>query len=148
MVDGSKRTAIDEMIELPALSDARISPDGSAVAFVVRTTDWDANAYKRCVWVADAQGGKLRAVAQNLDASTHPRWTADGRLLGESGVLELDGAGEATFEFRAPERAAGARVVLYFERATGTMRMEGSVELERVVLASGEREKQSSGTME
>jgi len=70
-------------------------------------------------------------------ASSGLRWrlrAAGGRLLGESEALAYEGAGESIFEFQAPEGVRGARLVLDHQRASGSMRMEGSLELEEVRL--------------
>lgn len=55
-------------------------------------------------------------------------------VLAESEELVLAGDEEMSFEFRVPEDVSGAVLSLYHERSSGSMRMEGSVELEEVRL--------------
>lgn len=106
MTDGAVRWTVDELIEVPALSDARVSPEAELVAFVVRMTDWEANAYGRRVWLVDTAGGEAHAVAANLDVSVHPRWTGDGRLY----VLGRRGDGPTCIFRVDPRDGSAARV--------------------------------------
>ena len=42
----------DAIADLIELSDPRVSPDGSTIAFVVTTVDLPGNAYRSGVWVS------------------------------------------------------------------------------------------------
>lgn len=97
-------------------------------------------------YVALAPGGRYRLSAKYRSrsagmlrdvVSSGLRWrvrTQARAVLGESEELNFDGEGISIFEFLVPEDVTGALVVLHYERASGTMRMEGSVELEEVRL--------------
>lgn len=77
---------IDEVIELPDPGDARISPDGSYVAYVVRTPDWKQNEYISQIWLVqipeaeDAQPTP-RQLTFAKESSWRPRWSPDGEWL-------------------------------------------------------------------
>jgi hypothetical protein len=78
----------------------------------------------------EGTGGEIR----NSGLSWRVR-AADGSVLGESGALATEGAGESQFEFAAPQGVRGAWVILEFERSSGSVRMAGSLRLEQVRLA-------------
>ncbi len=64
------------------LADARISPDGKQVAYVVTTIDAKANRRNSSVWAVAADGSSAprRLTAQGF-SSNSPRWSPDGSRL-------------------------------------------------------------------
>ena len=72
--------SIDDLIALKRASGTpAISPDGRRVAFVVRETNWDGNAYETEVWVADAgTAGSARPLTSGAKSSLQPAWSPDG----------------------------------------------------------------------
>jgi len=72
---------IDEMIELPRISNARISPDGSRVAYVVSTPDWKQNEHITQIWLVGAEGIPARQLTYGKCSSHSPRWSPDGDWL-------------------------------------------------------------------
>ena len=72
----------EDLYDFQFLADAQISPDGSRVAYVVRTVDRDNNTYRSAIWLVPFDGG---APATKLTAGTgqdaQPRWSPDGRSL-------------------------------------------------------------------
>ena len=46
--------AIDDLLNLKRVGAPAISPDGTLVAYTVRETNWDENAYETEIWVGDA----------------------------------------------------------------------------------------------
>ena len=47
---------VDEILSIKRVAAPEISPDGRLVAYTVRDTNWDDNAYETEIWVADASG--------------------------------------------------------------------------------------------
>jgi dipeptidyl aminopeptidase/acylaminoacyl peptidase len=98
----------DDVYELTGVGDARISPDGSRVAFVVSTTDREANEYRSKIWVAPLDGSEEpRAFTTGEKRDGSPRWSPDGQWLafvsnrgddkaqGQIYVIPASGGGEA-----------------------------------------------------
>lgn len=88
------------MLAMERLSDPQMAPDGSAVAFTVRTTDLAANRGRTDIWIAPFDGSEPRRLTTNEAADFHPRWAPDGRGLfflstrsGSSQVWRLPVAG-------------------------------------------------------
>src|SRR5262245_52078661 len=69
------------MLAMQRLSDPQLSPDGKWLAFVVRTTDMQANKGKFDVWLTSADGKQTRAITTHPSADTHPRWSRDGKSI-------------------------------------------------------------------
>ncbi len=69
------------MLAMERLSDPQMAPDGSAVAFTVRTTDLAANRGRTDIWIAPFDGSEPRRLTTNEAADFHPRWAPDGRGL-------------------------------------------------------------------
>lgn len=73
--------SIHDMLAMERLSDPQMAPDGSAVAFVVRTTDLAANRGRTDLWSVPVAGGPPRRLTTHEAADYHPRWSPDGRDL-------------------------------------------------------------------
>lgn len=95
----------DELYRIPFVSDARLSPDGRRVAFVVTQADRDADEDRSRIWMVDADGEAAPRVLTTGPADSQPRWSPDGRWLAFVGrraghdrsqlwVLPTDGGGE------------------------------------------------------
>lgn len=69
----------DDLYRLRLISDAQIAPDGSRVAFVLKTIDRDKNDYLSNIYVVTCDGAVSQFTAGNKDSA--PRWSPDGRYL-------------------------------------------------------------------
>ncbi len=63
------------------VSDARVSPDGRIVAFVVTTLSEERDEYLSQIWLVDAAGGDPRRFTTGPRRDTAPRWSPDGARL-------------------------------------------------------------------
>lgn len=73
--------SVDQMVELKRASGAAISPDGQWVAYMVRETDWEENAFDTEIWLADARTTTSRQLTRGKKSSTSPAWSPDGSRL-------------------------------------------------------------------
>jgi dipeptidyl aminopeptidase/acylaminoacyl peptidase len=73
--------SIDQILSLKRAGSPAISPDGRVVAYTVRETDWDDNAYETEIWLADAGSGATRQLTNGKKSSTSPAWSPDGSRL-------------------------------------------------------------------
>jgi dipeptidyl aminopeptidase/acylaminoacyl peptidase len=73
---------IDQLISLKRAGSPAISPNGQWVAYTLRDTNWDENAYHTEIWLADVKSGELRQLTNNLKkSSTSPTWAPDSSKL-------------------------------------------------------------------
>lgn len=110
---------IDDLARFATPSDPQISPDGSRIAYVLKTTDLEKNRYFTHIWVtlAAVDGGAARQWTRSgVGGEDRPRWSPDGRWLAfTSGreekraqiyLLPLDG-GEAEKKTNLPPGSFG-----------------------------------------
>lgn len=95
--------APDSLYALQFVGDARISPDGRRIAYVVTRSDREKNRYDSDLWVVETSGGDPRPFVAAEGNDMRPRWSPDGRRLAfvstrtgkpQIHVLEMSG-GEA-----------------------------------------------------
>ena len=72
---------VDQILSLKRVGSPEISPDGRWVAYTVRETNWDDNAYETEIWLADATGGAQRQLTNAKKSSQSPAWSPDGSRL-------------------------------------------------------------------
>lgn len=95
----------EDLVRLDRLSDPQLSPDGTKVAYVVRTTDVEANRGRTDLWLLDLRtrdAAPVRLTSHEANDSS-PRWSPDGTSIyflstrgGSSQVWRLPlGGGEA-----------------------------------------------------
>jgi dipeptidyl aminopeptidase/acylaminoacyl peptidase len=72
---------VDQILSLKRVSAPEISPDGRMVAYTVRETNWDENAYETEIWIADVATGATRQLTNGKKSSLSPAWSPDGSRL-------------------------------------------------------------------
>ena len=70
-----------DLTRIRFVSDARVSPDGGAVAFVVTTLSEERDEYLSQIWLVDTAGGEPRRFTAGPRRDTAPRWSPDGARL-------------------------------------------------------------------
>ncbi len=78
--DGQTPT-IDDVLNLRRVGAPAVSPNGRWVAYTVRETNWDENAYETEIWLADAQTKTARQLTNAKKSSSQPAWSPDGQWL-------------------------------------------------------------------
>jgi dipeptidyl aminopeptidase/acylaminoacyl peptidase len=73
---------VDDYFRIKDVEDARISPDGKWVAYVITTHDVKEDKNKTQIWMTAAVGGEAIPLTPQSANSTHPRWSPDGKYLG------------------------------------------------------------------
>ena len=72
----------EDVFELTGVSDPRISPDRTTIAYVVWSLDRDANEYRSAIWLIAADGSSPpRRFTSGSKRDSAPRWSSDGRAL-------------------------------------------------------------------
>ncbi len=72
---------IDQLVSLGRVGSPAISPDARRVAYTVRETNWEENAYKTEIWLTDVSTGTVRQLTNAKKSSSQPAWSPDGRTL-------------------------------------------------------------------
>jgi dipeptidyl aminopeptidase/acylaminoacyl peptidase len=73
--------SIHDMLAMERLSDPQVSPDGRWVAFVVRSTDLEANRGRTDIWLASIDGKTTKRLTSHEAGDWNPRWCRDGGLF-------------------------------------------------------------------
>lgn len=71
-----------DVINLQSVGSPAISPDGKAVAYTIRTTDWKDNRFDTEIWLWRQGAGSIQLTRSPKGSSTAPRWSPDGKWLG------------------------------------------------------------------
>ncbi len=73
---------VRDLVTLERISDPQVSPDGSQVAYVQRSTDLEADRGRTDLWLVAVDGGSAPRQLTTHEASDFsPRWSVDGRSL-------------------------------------------------------------------
>ena len=73
----------EAMVNLPVTGSPELSPDGSMIAYTVRTTNMegDASSFSTHIWVASADGSMNRQFTFGEQSATNPQFSPDGQFL-------------------------------------------------------------------
>ena len=72
---------VDQILSIKRAGSPEISPDGRWVAYTIRQTNWDDNAFDTQIWLADAASGSTRQLTNAKKSSQSPAWSPDGSKL-------------------------------------------------------------------
>lgn len=72
---------VEDLMALKSAGGARISPDGTRVAYTVNETDMEQDAYVTQIWLADVATGRTLQLTRAKKSSSGPAWSPDGRSL-------------------------------------------------------------------
>ena len=70
---------LDEYLNTTEITQARLSPDGSAAVIATESPDWKANAFSDDLWLWSAKGG-LRPLTHS-GSEENPKWSPDGKWI-------------------------------------------------------------------
>jgi dipeptidyl aminopeptidase/acylaminoacyl peptidase len=72
---------LDDLPRLREVRDPQCSPDGKWVAYVVSTTDVQADRSNSHIWLAGYDGKIDRQITSSQESESSPRWSPDGRYI-------------------------------------------------------------------
>ncbi len=70
---------VDEFMNTTAITDAKISPDGSAVVIATENPDWKASVFRHDLWLWTKQDG-LKPLTHS-GSEERPEWSPDGKWI-------------------------------------------------------------------
>jgi dipeptidyl aminopeptidase/acylaminoacyl peptidase len=71
----------DDIYRMEAVSDPQISPDGQWIAYLVTTSDRDADEVRSAIWMVSWDGKQQVQMTSASNSIATPRWSPDGRYL-------------------------------------------------------------------
>jgi dipeptidyl aminopeptidase/acylaminoacyl peptidase len=71
--------SFDEYFNTTSITDAKISPDGSAAVIATESPDWQASTFRHDLWLWTAQGG-LKPLTHS-GSEERPEWSPDGKWI-------------------------------------------------------------------
>jgi len=72
---------LEDLLRIRNIEDARISPAGDRVAYVLSEIDLDENATPSRIWLVKATGGAPLRLTAGPGRDETPRWSPDGKVL-------------------------------------------------------------------
>jgi dipeptidyl aminopeptidase/acylaminoacyl peptidase len=72
---------VDQILSLKRAGSPEMSPNGRSVAYTIRTTNWDDNAYETQIWIADARTATMHQLTAGQKSSSSPKWSPDSSRL-------------------------------------------------------------------
>jgi dipeptidyl aminopeptidase/acylaminoacyl peptidase len=105
------------VLSLESAGGPRISPDGTAVLYPVRKTDWEGNRFDTEIWLARGDEEPFQLTRTKDDSSSDASWSPDGRQ-----VAFLADRGNDTQIWLISARGGEARAVTAVEDGVSTFR--------------------------
>jgi len=73
--------SIVDMLNVPALSNQQLSPDGSSITYELAEADWQQNKQITHIWRQDVAGGDPVQLTNGTEGEADARWSPDGRFV-------------------------------------------------------------------
>src|SRR4051812_2556309 len=72
---------VQDQVTMGRVLDFEVAPDGSKIAYVLRTTDLEENKGRTDIWVVNADGSNTRQLTTAPESDTEPQWSPDGKSI-------------------------------------------------------------------
>jgi dipeptidyl aminopeptidase/acylaminoacyl peptidase len=72
---------IVDLINVPTMGGAQISPDGRQIVYTVARPDWAANRTVSHIWRIDIDGNNALQLTNGPEGESTPRWSPDGKVV-------------------------------------------------------------------
>ncbi|HEY3121383.1 MAG TPA: S9 family peptidase [Vicinamibacteria bacterium] len=130
--DGRRPFQLEDVVAFKTIREARVSPDGSRVAFIVRAGEADQARFTTRLWVAATDGSSpARPLTSDEAPHSAPRWSPDGTR-----IAFLAGRGEQAQVWVVPAEGGAPQQLSKHEAGVSTL--EWSPDGRRLLLiASG-----------
>jgi len=125
----TRRLEPEDLMRLRALTDAQIAPDGTQIAYAVKTPDLERNEYRSVIYLIPTAGGAARQLTEGTARDTTPRWSPDGTQI----AFISDRSGSAQLYVTTPEGGKPRQVT---ELAHGVTGLAWSPRGDRLVVTS------------
>lgn len=84
--DAKRSISANDLILLNRARDIQISPDGSWIAFTVKSVDTTKDKHTSRIWMIPSDGGDPIPMTSKFSDASNPRWSPDGKYLSFSAV--------------------------------------------------------------
>jgi dipeptidyl aminopeptidase/acylaminoacyl peptidase len=81
LLAGVRPVTVQDLMRIRNIEDARLSPAGDRVAYVLSDLDLERNAVRTNIWLVPAAGGTPVRLTAGLGRDASPRWSPDGNLI-------------------------------------------------------------------
>ncbi|WP_434381917.1 prolyl oligopeptidase family serine peptidase [Melittangium boletus] len=110
--------SIQDQVTLRRIGDPSVSPDGKRIAFVLRSTDLEANRGRTDLWLVGADGRDARPLTFSPESEGQPTWSPDGQSL-----FFLSSRGGSSQVFRLSLQGGEAQPVTTLPLDVGAFRL-------------------------
>ncbi len=122
---------IDDALAIKEVSDARISPDGTWIAYVETRNDQDKDETASRIFIVSRDGAETIAMTGETYSASDPRWSPDGQYLSFIAArtdLDADAAAQVyTLNLKGGEAEAYTSVCARASKGTSGRPMENAM---------------------
>src|SRR4051794_24647707 len=76
-----RSVTVDDLMKIRNVGEIRVTPDGSAVAYVLTVLDEEKNKYDSDIWLVNVKDKKTTQLTRAPGRDDTPRWSPDGKTL-------------------------------------------------------------------